>query len=190
MASELLPRLNHAQGMNAEAKNAFRRTVKSFSTFAWQKYQELYPDVALPSSLLTIGPDFIAHGIREKLEGTENMKPVSNGIDLSRAFITTSFNIGELPDGSSLNGYFDYLSEHGQLQPAYTLFVADDSEWERVKGSSKKGMKKDDFVVQNYLVGNEIIEVYVFDVLNPVVRQSINTSGSISLTTAKNEEDW
>lgn len=190
MTLELLPRLNHAQGMNAEAKNAFRRTVKSFSTFAWQKYQELYPDVTLPSSILTIGPDFIAHGIREKLQGTENAEPVSEGIDFSKAFVTRRFDIGELPPGSSLNGYFDYLSEHGQLQPAYTLFVADDSEWERVKGSSKNGMKKDDFIVQTYLVGNEVIEVYVFDVLNPVVRQSINASGSISLTTAKNKKDW
>jgi len=190
MAREILPRLNHCRGMNASQKDTFRRDVKSFSTFAWQKYQELYPDINLPSSILTIGPDFIATGIRKKLPGTENAEPVTDGIDFSRAFVTSKFSIGELPPGSSLNGYFDYLFEHGELQPAYTLFIADDSEWDRVKGNQKADSKQDDFVVHKYLVGNEVIEVWAFDVLNPVVRQPLNTSGSTSLTTAKNEHDW
>lgn len=191
MASELLPKFESVRGLNRAKKEEFRKNVKAFSTFAWQKYQSIYPELALPPSILTVGPDFIGTGIREKFDSESPAEPVKEGIDWSQAYIMKKgFEIGTLPTGSSLNGYFDFLFEHGDLQPAFTLFVADDSEWERIKGSQKVRESHDDYIVHTYLVGSEVVEVWAFNVLNPVVRQSLNGSGSISLTTAKNKNDW
>lgn len=186
-AEQLLPRLNHCFGMNKESKIAFTDNVNHFSTFAWQNYQDLYSDLNLPSSIITVGPDFIYSGIRERFMGgkAESIKVGTVTTDFSKANVTSRINLGEIPDGGTINGYFDFLFEQAELQPAYTLFVADEPEWERIKGSSKVKLVQDDFIIQTYLVGNEVIEIWVFNVLEPVKHQKIGSNGSMTITTAE-----
>ncbi len=191
MERYLLPPLNENPGQTKEDYQNFLRVVRRFTTFHWVDYEFKYPDLDLPLAVFTVGLNFIARGSRERHYNKAKSVQIGDKqnltLDLSHISETKEFNIGKLLEGGNIEHILGYEQEKNILQQRYTLFVTDQTEWERIKGHPTKEILNDDFIILSYVVGAEVVEILVFDLLKKTKQVALNSNGSISFTVSEEQ---
>lgn len=184
MERNLLPTLRENKPSAGGDYENFVRTVRRFTSFQWIDYELKYPELDMPLVVFTVGPDFISRSTRERHYDKAKAVQVTDKLTvaLDRISETKEFRIGNLADGGNIEHIFAFEQEKNILQKRYALFVTDHTEWERIKGHPTSEILNDDFTVFSYVVGADVVEVLVFDLLSKTNQVSVNGDNSVSVT--------